>query len=151
MTSLYFAYGSNLDGVQMARRCPGSRFYARASLADHCLAFPRGCESWNGAVCGIEPAEHATVHGVIYEVTPQDLANLDEYEGVADGEYTRQRINVQSDAGEAVEVWTYFANREADCDGRPSCRYLDAILRGAREHGLPQAYIDELARTPTCD
>jgi hypothetical protein len=31
----YFAYGSNLDPAQMARRCPGATLVGPAQLANH--------------------------------------------------------------------------------------------------------------------
>eukprot|EP00053_Salpingoeca_punica_P000814 m.30471 g.30471 ORF g.30471 m.30471 type:complete len:219 (+) comp10579_c0_seq1:157-813(+) len=45
---LYFAFGSNLDPVQMTHRCPSATFYCRATLPGRRLAFTlysvgRGC------------------------------------------------------------------------------------------------------------
>ncbi len=35
----YFAFGSNMDVAQMARRCPGAQAMGRATLTDHRLVF----------------------------------------------------------------------------------------------------------------
>lgn len=73
----YFAYGSNLDPVQMRRRCPRSTPLGRATLRQHRLVFPRPCAHWGGGVAGIEPHEPSNVEGVLYHLTDADLAALD--------------------------------------------------------------------------
>jgi len=149
----YFAYGSNLDPEQMARRCPSARVLGCATLADHRLVFPRPDDFWDDAgVAGIEPAAGERVEGVAYELSEQDLAVLDEYEGIDGGDYRRQRVHVTlAPLGEHIELWTYYANPGQNGPLRPSRRYLDAILRGARHHGLPQYYVRMLEQTPTSD
>ena len=52
----YFAYGSNLSLIQIARRCPGTEIICRATLAGHRLIFPITSEDWGGGVAGMEPA-----------------------------------------------------------------------------------------------
>lgn len=146
----YFAYGSNLDFAQMRRRCPSSRVVGRAWLPGYRVTFPRPCESWGGGVAGIEPAAGHDAHGVVYELCDEDLATLDDYEGVADGDYDRREVEVHCEAGGTMRVWTYFANPQPGCPP-PSRRYLDAIVRGARYHRLPGAYVERLAATPICD
>ena len=52
---IYFAYGSNLDFVQMRSRCPSAQFVAVAKLPDHQLAFTRRV--------GITPGFMSTEYG----------------------------------------------------------------------------------------
>jgi gamma-glutamylcyclotransferase (GGCT)/AIG2-like uncharacterized protein YtfP len=147
----YFAYGSNLDPVQMSQRCPGSRVIGCARLLDHRLVFPRPYEAWDRAgVAGIEPAPGHVVEGVAYELTDADLATLDEYEGIEEGEYRRQRVVIELFHGAGrLDVWTYYATPQGDGHWPPSRRYLDALLRGARHHGMTDAYIRTLEAIPT--
>ncbi|MEX0652931.1 MAG: gamma-glutamylcyclotransferase family protein [Phycisphaeraceae bacterium] len=147
----YFAYGSNLDPVQMRGRCPGSAPLGRAVLRGHRLVFPRPCASWGGGVAGIEVDGGAVVEGVVYHVTDADLASLDRYEGVADGEYERRRVIVHQPDGKSFEVWTYYANADPAGPTPPSRRYLEAILRGARHYGLPAGYVAQLAGVRTVE
>lgn len=148
----YFAYGSNLDPVQMKRRCPGSEAITRAVLQGHRLCYPVASHGdWAGGVAGIEPAVGQDVHGVVYRVTDSDLAALDEYEAIDIGMYRRDRVEVIAEAGQVMTVWTYFAIPEASGPTPPSRRYITAIARGARHHGLPQAYIAALEATDTND
>lgn len=147
----YFAYGSNLDAAQMGRRCPSMRIVCRATLAEHRLVFPLGCTSWGGGVAGIEPHPAHRVEGVVYDINADDLAALDLYENIAGGDYRRQTVRVRLDTREHATVWTYYANPAPEGPTAPSRRYLDTILRGARAHGLSEAYIAQLCTIPTCD
>jgi len=151
---LYFAYGSNLDPVQMGSRCPGAQTVGLAALHDHRLVFPRYSEVWGGGSSGIVPAHGPTVWGVLFDVSDAGLATLDRHEGFRgpgdpDNHYDREQVTVdltRPDDGSIprrVRAWTYVA-REAN-PTPPSRRYLDTILRGARHHRLPEDYIAALA------
>lgn len=149
---LYFAYGSNLDPVQMTRRCPSAQVVGVARLPAHRLTFPRPCESWGGGVAGIEACDDdGCVEGVVYELCDEDVAALDRYEGVAEGHYERRRVTVTTADGGTLDTLTYYANTDPAGSPPPSQRYLDALLRGARHHGLPAAYIAALERIVTTD
>ncbi len=142
----YFAYGSNLCLEQMKDRCPDAETVGRALLKGFCLAFPRRSGGWQGGVAGVVPAADDTVEGALYRISAGDLKNLDEYEGMAEGHYRRGTVTVQLAAGEALEALTYFAQPEGDGDFRPSTKYMQTILQGARDHGFSEAYIRRLER-----
>ena len=147
----YFAYGSNLDPAQMARRCPDSRFLCRADLPDYRLCYPRPSDTWGGGVAGVEAMPDAAVEGVVYEVSERDLAALDRCECIDAGHYTRRRVRVTAEDGRELEVWTYFAVPCPQGSPLPSRRYVDTILRGARHHRLSEGYLARLVATPICD
>ena len=132
----YFAYGSNLCAVQMARRCPGAADPRPAVLADHdWLINERG-------VATIEPLTGAAVHGVLWRVTDADLAVLDRAEGVPD-RYSRQVLQVRTADG-STAAWVYIDHRvEA---GAPRPGYLERVIGGAIHHGLPTSWINFLQR-----
>ena len=156
----YFAYGSNLDVQQMTRRCPGATVVGLGELRDHRLTFPLTSHDWDGGVASVAVAHGESVWGVIYELSDADLASLDHYEGcVGPGNqhnvYDRETISVQlvrADDGSfprRLRAWIYLARPSNP--SRPSRRYLDAILAGARHHKLPDDYIVKLAATPVLD
>ena len=157
---LYFAYGSNLDPQQMTRRCPGAKVVGVAELKDHRLTFPLTSHDWGGGVSSVTVAHGASVWGVVYELTPADLVELDKYENfVAPGDqhnlYDRETVSVQlvrADDGSfprRLHAWIYLA-RPAN-PAPPSRRYLEAVLRGARHHRLPEEYVAALAAIPVAD
>jgi len=157
---LYFAYGSNLEPEQMRRRCPGHHVVGLAELRDFRLTFPLTSHDWGGGVASVSVAHGDAVWGVVFELTEEDLASLDRYEGfVAPGDqhnlYDRETVSVQlvrADDGSfprRLRAWTYIA-RPAN-PSPPSRRYLDAIVGGARHHRLPDDYVARLAATPVVE
>ena len=141
---LYFAYGSNLNLNQMAKRCPDSRPVSPAVALGYRLVFPRPDGLWRGGVAGIVADDQAHVEGAVYELSDRDLDALDGYEGVADNEYTRTAVQVTLPNGDRVNAITYQANPQPDGPFTPSLRYLRAILKGARQHGLSPQWIKYL-------
>lgn len=153
---LYFAYGSNLDPDQMRARCPESKVVGLAALRDHKLSFPLTSHDWGGGVAGISVAHGSAVWGVVYDLSDGDLKRLDAYEHyVGPGDqhnlYDRDQVFVdlkRADDGSfprRIRAWIYVP-RQAN-PAPPSRRYLDAILKGAKHHRLPDEYIAALART----
>jgi|TARA_R100000951_G_scaffold114509_1_gene119536 hypothetical protein len=115
---LYFAYGSNLNKAQMARRCPQAKPLGAAYFVGWRLVF-RG-------VADIEPAPVTEMLPVgIWEITPKCLQALDVYEGVSGGLYRRVHIN---------GILTYRMNSSGY--SRPSQGYLESIEQGYRDFGL---------------
>lgn len=139
-TRPYFAYGSNLCTQQMRQRCPGARVLGRACLRDHVLVFPRFSRVRRGGVASVVPQAGAVVEGVLYALEPADLMALDGFEGTGAGHYTRGTLTVQDARGGAVEAWVYLAVPMGAAPHLPARDYLETILRGAVEHGLPEAY-----------
>ncbi len=139
--SLYFAYGSNMDPVQMAVRCPTSRALGTASLPDHRLTFVRDSPAWGGGVGSIEKAVGDVVWGVLWELTAEDEAALDAYEGVEAQVYRKEVADVLTKDG-PIEAMLYVV---VDPEPKiPSARYLRALIRGATSFGVPEEYVEQL-------
>jgi phage replication-related protein YjqB (UPF0714/DUF867 family) len=132
----YFAYGSNLCVRQMALRCPSAVDPRPAVLSDHdWLINQRG-------VATVEPFAGNEVHGVLWQVSDDDLATLDSAEGVP-VRYRRDRLVVHTDHGPSP-AWVYIDHRVTPGPPRPG--YLPRIIDGALHHGLPQRWVDFLRR-----
>lgn len=88
MPRLYFAYGSNMDPEQFGSRCPNSRTLGTATLASYrFIITARGYAS-------IEPHDGSLVQGVLAELTEEDEAALDYFEGVSHGIYRKESLVV---------------------------------------------------------
>jgi gamma-glutamylcyclotransferase (GGCT)/AIG2-like uncharacterized protein YtfP len=157
---LYFAFGSNLNPVQMAQRCPGHVVVGLAMLRDHKLVFPLTSSDWGGGVAGVHVAHGSNVWGVVYELTDEHVAALDRYEGFrAPGDdhnlYERERVWVEltrpDDGSIPRRVRAEYYVPRVTNPSPPSRRYLDAILEGARHHRLPDEYLATLGRIATID
>jgi hypothetical protein len=151
---LYFAYGSDLNPAQMAAHCPGYRSLGVARLADYRLCFPRVSRAWNGAIAGIAPSHGAAVFGALYDVPADEVPVMHYHKGydpageAEANEHQFGEVSVRRAGGETVAAWTYAAVPDGST-ARPSAAYLNAMLDGARYHGLPRAYIVVLERIRT--
>lgn len=145
--SLYFAYGSNLSLAQMASRCPAARSVGRALAKGYRLVFPRPSDTWKGGVAGIEPIGDFHVEGAAYELTPDCVAALDEYEGLLETEahYWRATIEiVLVETGQRAKAMTYFAHPTGPGHHDPHASYVSVMLNGARDHGLSEDWVKML-------
>ena len=134
-TQPYFAYGSNMNNEQMKHRCPTAVPNGVAKLLKHrFLINTRG-------VASVEPDKKADVYGVLWNITPADEAVLDQYEGVASGLYLKRVLDVQIDV-RVVPALIYVAT--TNHYGSPRRGYLETIVRGATDNGLPPEYVAAL-------
>lgn len=122
----------------MVERCPGVKFICPAVLDGHGIFFDGFSSFWGGAVANIDMAGDDQVWGGVFEITEEDLARLDTYEGYP-RYYARKQVGVKMDNGIKVKAWTYY--REAHPTGRPSGKYIHAVIKGAKECRLPEDYI----------
>jgi gamma-glutamylcyclotransferase (GGCT)/AIG2-like uncharacterized protein YtfP len=123
---LYFAYGTNMTPTRMARLCKTARFIAVARVDD-----------WKFRIClsgyaTIVPSPGARVHGVLWQIEPDDLQPLDDYEKVEKGLYRRDQI-LLADQRKAL---VYLARDERP--GVPRVGYLEEIIAAAFYWGLPE-------------
>ena len=152
---LYFAYASNLDPEIMHALCPGHRVVGLAALPDHRLGFPRFSADWGGGLASPQLAHGETVWGVVYDLTETDLVALDGKDGFrgpgdqhndCDRETTTVELTRPDDDSipRRLRPWIYVPRTSNPSP--PSRRYLDAILRGAKHHRLPEEYAARLAK-----
>jgi hypothetical protein len=78
------------------------------------------------------------VWGVLYEMEESDLPRLDRVEGG----YRRVEIEASDERGNSLVVQTY-ASEKVTNGARAFERYKKLMLNGAREHQLPEKYIEE--------
>ena len=145
---LYFSYGSFMDSETLRRHAPSARFVTRASLPNYEVQFNFLSKTYSGGVTGVEPAPGSVARGVVYDVSQEDLRHLDTIGGVPQGVYYRQRVLVVDEEGILLEVETYRTT-EPKGPFKTTRRYLELMLKGAREHALDSEYIRELKETYT--
>ncbi len=135
---LYFAYGSNLDTDQMRSRCPDAVAGPSATLPDHALVFTGMSRRWGGAVASVTPAAGFEVHGRLWELSPEDLAVLDRFEGHP-AVYHRVDRTVVDRSGARHHVQVYMVPKARLAVGRPSPEYLALIRAAYRSLGFDAA------------
>jgi cation transport regulator ChaC len=134
---LYFAYGSNMARTAMQRRCPAARAVGPATLAGY--KFFVGIDGWGS----VKPSAGDTVHGVLWRLTPRDLAALHAYELLHQGLYDVRHLPVR-DGRRCVPAMIYLLRRRAP--GRPKPGYVEMIAAAARAWELPERYIRSVER-----
>lgn len=133
----YFAYGSNMNSTQMTDRCPESSYFGTGVL--------RGYRLTERLFADIDAAEGECVHGVVYDVTDNDLKKLDGYEGVHSNKYRRFLLDIECN-GRTIPAYVYEMTEQTkkERDGKP---YADAYRKkcsdGAVKHGIPDEFLKD--------
>ena len=125
----------------MAAWCPEHRVLGAAELPDHRLAFLRRSIRWGAGAADIVSAPGRSVWGVVYEL-PLGVGELDGKEG-AGFAYRRRELEVLLD-GRALGALAYEVIHKEPAEVTPTSDYLDLLVTGAVEHGLPGHYVAEL-------
>ncbi len=134
----YFAYGSNLNWLQMQRRCPSSRFICAARLSGYQFGITRHSRLRDCGTANVFPATGKDVWGAVYDVSDSDLIVMDGFE---DG-YRREILSVDPIDSNLppLNVLVYVAEIESQVP-LPSAEYKRLILQGARHWQLPASYL----------
>ncbi len=134
---LHFAYGSNMSTALMRRRCPSARFEGCARLPGYRFIVMRS------GYASVVPAPGSSVHGVLWRVTPRDVAALNAYENLDGGLYRAATLAVMSHRRRHAALVYIGRNRSP---GRPRPGYLDIVTQAARDAGFPPHYLRCLKR-----
>jgi gamma-glutamylcyclotransferase (GGCT)/AIG2-like uncharacterized protein YtfP len=126
-TSLYFAYGANINADDKAWRCPKARAVGAFELRNWQL------ELYCHAT--IEPKQGNSVHGVLWELTHECEQALDVFEG--DPSYYPKRTWNQGGQ------WFFFYEMTDPKSGTPSEGYIRGIANGYDQWRLPQPKLTE--------
>lgn len=135
--TLHFAYGSNMSRALMGARCPTATALGVATLAGWRFVInPDGLGS-------LAPHAGGLVYGVLWRLTPRDLAAINAYESVDTRLYLRRCLPVRF-GSRRVAALVYVARRHGK--GMPRPGYIEVVVEAAREWGLPGRYIGSLKR-----
>jgi cation transport regulator ChaC len=135
--TLHFAYGSNMSRAAMRQRCPGARAVGPARLDGWRYLITRD------GYASVRPAPGAAVHGVLWRLSPRDLAALNAYESLDSGLYVRRVLPVLVGARRQPALVYVAPPRRA---GRARPGYQELVVAAAREWDLPADYVAALAR-----
>lgn len=144
----YLAYGSNLHPVRLARRLPSARLLGTAPLPGYRLVFhKRGMDG--SAKCDLELADEAgsVAYGAVFSVAAAETGWLDQLEDLGTG-YFKEQVTLRV-AGTVLSAFVYFASQtHIDKGLAPFDWYKGFVLAGARRHGFPQEYLEQIESVP---
>lgn len=131
--TLYFAYGSNMDERQMAKRCPTAKLVGKAWLPGYRLFInQRG-------YANVLPARGAQTIGLLWELTAEEEATLDLHEGCHKGIYKKCYCTVTDEAEKELEALVYIDKKNRSF-GYPKHDYIERITTAAKKHAFPEYY-----------
>jgi gamma-glutamylcyclotransferase len=150
-TRLYFAYSTILDRAAF-EEWKGQHGYAAFELPAGELAeavdvdltndFPS--RWWGGRVAGLADRPGSSVFGRLFAIAAADWPIVQHKEGAVTGMCVERpvRVKVGGREEQAIAFTTHPAR--ASGDGPVSARFIEALCRGARAAGLPEAYIQRI-------
>jgi hypothetical protein len=139
----YFAYGSNMSPAIFVRRRGMAPIEARcAVIAGYRLCFDIPIGPGERAVANVRADADARTHGVAYLLTVADGERLDRSEGVPNL-YRREPVDLHVPGDASIRGFTYRSVISV-AGRKPSARYLDLLLHGARTHALPAEWVAHL-------
>jgi gamma-glutamylcyclotransferase len=142
---LYFAYGSNLSTPRLRARVPSARKLGTATLTLYRLEFHKVGRDGSAKCDALHTGdERDAVQGVVFELPAHEQPALDRAEGLGSG-YEIRRVTVTLQDGRVLEAFTYCAT-VTDPALQPYDWYLEHVLKGALEHGLPADYVAALGK-----
>ena len=143
--TLYAAYGPNMDPARMSERCPHSPLQGTGWLRGWRLTFGGEEYGWDGSMATIveDPLEQVFV--ALYDVTDEDVAQLDEWESVSTGLFLKTRLRIDTLQGEEL-AWAYVL--DAYEGGLPSASYLGILAEAAERASAPDDYVAALRARP---
>lgn len=132
----YIAYGSNLNIRQMRWRCPTARIIGTGTLEDWRLLF-KGSKT--GAYLTIEQEEGFRVPVAVWEVSPQDEAALDRYEGFPNFYYKKEMVldisGIKTGKIRRRRAFVYIMHEDRKIE-IPSIGYVRVCLEGYSNFGF---------------
>jgi AIG2-like family len=135
-----------MDPAQMLLRCPHSPQRGTGWLEGWRLTFGGEDLGWDGALTTVveDPAQRVFV--ALYDVPEVDEKELDSWDGVNLGFYSKIKVRVQALDGDVL-AWLYVL--DAYEGGLPSDRRLSILVDSAIKAGAPADYIDWLRGRPS--
>jgi|APSaa5957512535_1039671.scaffolds.fasta_scaffold04245_4 hypothetical protein len=141
----YFGYGSNLNLNDLKKWCernneriPKMENPNMVKLENYVIGFTRKSITRGGGVADIIRSKSEHCFGVVFDVSEDDFKILDKKEGVKIVGGAYQRISLPNDM-----ISYEVVNKESDFVA-PTNEYLNAIIDGAKNFGLPQEWIGKL-------
>lgn len=139
---LLFAYGSNMLTARISERTPSARAVSSGKLVGYTLKWNKRSKDGSGKCNATETGRPVdVVWGVAFELDVTDKMKIDELEGLGRG-YGERTAKIVTENG-LIRAELYYAT-SIDLTVRPYDWYKDLVIAGAREHGLPEEYIETL-------
>jgi cation transport regulator ChaC len=135
----YFAYGTLLDVASMKAFAPSADAVGPMRLDGYRMGFAETHRKGKGG-CTLVQEDGGEVWGLLYRMSDEDMARMDEASGVPEGLWVHLPVTVTDRTGAAVETVTYTIPGDAPAF-RPGHDYVGKILAGLDVLPFPADYV----------
>lgn len=139
----YFAYGSCMCPVDLKRSLGENThdyIIGTGILTGYRLGFYLYSPNRKCGVLDVVADPHKAVKGVLYQLPWRLSEHLDRREGVAQGLYSHEIVNIHCQNKVYKNVRTYTVVNKLPQEVAPNDWYFNVVLRGAVTCGLPEEY-----------
>ena len=145
---LYFAYGSNMctGRLKDKERCPSCKPICVAKLIGHELRFHKlSKKDCSGKADAYKTENDAdVVWGVVFSIDEREEKKLNNAEGLGHG-YNKSIVEVVDREDTVHQAKIYKADEDViNPNLRPYSWYKRFVIEGARQHNLPEEYINQI-------
>ena len=146
-TIYYFGYGSNMSTGYLIKRRKIVPFESKtAVLKDYKLIMNmEGPNFLEPSFANIQESKGSIVEGVLHKIESKDLQKIVNTEGE---NYQLVKLSVFN-RGKKKTAFTLIYITEETKDIPPSKRYLNILIKAAKENNLSNSYIKNLERRPS--
>lgn len=142
---VYAAYGSNMNLVQMKKRCPKATVIGKGELHGYKLTF-RGRHA---GVANVEKHESESVPIVLWSIAKECEKALDRYEGFPNL-YKKETVSIETTDGKQEAMIYVMAKQFESMPAIPTEHYFEIIRQGYQDNNIDTAPLKEaLANTRT--
>lgn len=128
----YLAYGSNLNILDMQKRCPSAKIVGHCFLKNYELAY------WHYLT--IIPKPGKVVPLGVWEINEADLPSLDYYEAYPEL-YYKKELKVKVNQIELTAL--IYIMQETRINELPTKDYVSCCLKGYNDFAFNTKYLDE--------
>lgn len=138
----YFAYGTLLDSQYMRKFCPSAEPVGVMTLDGYEMGFAT-CSDPSRAGCTLHPKAGAKTLGVLYDLSADDMAKLEQISGLPEGLWASKPVSVRDKSGTTTQTVTFVVPNSSG-PSTPSDDYVAPIYRGVEEFSFPEDYVRRL-------
>ncbi|MBS1994773.1 MAG: gamma-glutamylcyclotransferase [Cyanobacteria bacterium SZAS LIN-2] len=137
-----FSYGSNMYSARLRARTPSAVAVGSRNVPGVQLTWDKVSRKDGSRKCDAERTGNSAdcIWGVLYEIDAIEEHLLDRAEGLGFG-YSKTYVGLEGRTG-LIRASMYVATEKSDY--LPFDWYKVYVVAGAREHGLPRAYVLQL-------
>jgi len=134
----YFAYGSSLNVDEMKTRIGEWQLSKRALVRSYRLVFNVYSKKRTGYIANLQSSDNFEdkVLGVVYRITPEQLAKLEKIEGISASD-----VGAELEDGNEISHAKVFIRKTVEKEREPPKEYRRMIEQGLLQHGYSEAAV----------